>query len=100
MASIFNRNERIKEQILKPENCHCSYRTLTGANTASAWCTEDKTLKAELVWHHTKSKTRITLKVPFGAKFSKIVPIDCSLDFIDSTILSLFVLMDTAWDET
>ena len=100
MNSIYQLNERIKEQILKPENCHCTYRVINGPTTATAHCSEDKKVKANLVWHHTASKTRIILRVPFGVKYSDIILHTDELESIDDAILGLFIKMDTAWGDT
>ena len=98
MESIYTRNERLKEEILKPENCHCTYRVLTGLNTAIAKCnTSDKT-RANITWFHTESKTRVVLTLPFGAHFTSTCSGDSGLEAIDTMILSLFVRMDAAWE--
>ena len=99
MASIYTRNERLKEQILKPENCHCTYRKIIGANTATAFCSTDHSVKANLVWFHKESSTRIVIRLPFGSSYTKVVKSTAGLPAIDAAILSLFLKMDDDWHE-
>ena len=100
MATIYQRNERLKEQILKPENCHCTYREITGANTAKAFCTDDNSIKASITWFHKDNKSRIILALPFGVSYNKVVKAADGVSEIDEAILSLFIKMDDAWQET
>ena len=99
--NIYQRNKRLKEQILKPENCHCTYRKIDvdSDKTATAYCTSTGKVKANIDWHHTATKTRIKLVLPIGVEYTSIVLATDGLEALDAGILSLFIKMDAAWHE-
>ena len=92
-------NNRIKQEILKPENCHCTYRKLTSGTTAIAYCNDDNKIKADIDWFHGNKGTKIMFHLPIGRTFYKIIPKHSELSDIDAAILSLFLQMDEHWHE-
>ena len=101
-------NERIIQQILKPENCHCTYRTLNddsnniggkSLKTATAYCSSTHTPKAYINWFHGANASKIVFHLPIGERFERIIPKSDGLEAIDAAILAMFLKMDTAWHE-
>lgn len=91
------RNNIIKQHILDPANCHCTYREFTSETSAVAKCSISHKERATISWRHKQKESVISWRLPIGVAFSKKVRHDATDEEIDEVITVGFAQMDEAW---
>lgn len=96
--STYSTNLTIQEEIVRPENCHCTNRVILTPSSAHAICTATGTTRAILSWKHNPDGTvKIKWRLPIGVSYSLTVPVGATVEEIDGVIESGFVSMHSHW---
>lgn len=96
--STYSTNVTIQEEIVRPENCHCTDRSIITGSSAKAVCKDTGVTRALLSWQHKDDGTTvIKWRLPIGVSYSRTIPADSTVEEIDALIEDGFAAMHSHW---